>query len=109
MQLEILPGRIMRWRERKENFGSKRERHKLGRFVLKYCKMNLPVTVWVEKLNKRRKFSFAPVLVNGYARNVLFFQKKFMVCMNFDDTEEWIKSFITNNRLYEEERFHYTV
>ena len=106
MQLDILPGRKMRWLERKENFGSQKERHKLGKFVLQNCKSNLPVRVWVSKLNKSRKFSFAPVLVNRHARNVVFYYKKFLVCMNLEDTTSWIRTFIIRNRLYEQERFH---
>ena len=110
-QLDILPGRRMRWREKseKDEFGSREERHRLGRFVLRYCKSYLPVRVWVAKMTKKRRFAFTPVLVNGHAKNVLLCYKKFMVCMKLDDCAYWLQSYITINKLYEQKRFQYFV
>ena len=96
----------MYWMERKSKFGSREERHKLGKFVLKYCKPYLPVTAWVDKLEKKRKFSFAPVLVNGQAKKVVFYYNYFMVCMNVEDTDHWIQSIISRNRLYDLDLYH---
>ena len=110
-QLDILPGRRMRWREKseKDEFGSREERHRLGRFVLRYCKSYLPVRVWVAKMTKKRRFAFTPVLVNGHAKNVLLCYKKFMVCMNLDHSAYWLQTYITSNKLYEQKRFQYFV
>ena len=106
MQIQILPGRRMRWRERKDRFGSREERHKLGKFILKYCNPHLPVTAWVDKLERKQKFSFAPVLINGQAKKVVFYHNYFMVCMDIEDTEHWIQSIISSNRLYDLELYH---
>ena len=106
MQIRILPGRRMYWREGKHRFGSREERHKLGKFVLKYCKPHLPVTAWVDKLERKQAFSFAPVLVNGQAKKVVFYYKYFMMCMSIEDTAHWIQSIISSNRLYDLELYH---
>lgn len=108
-RLEILPGRQMRWSKHRDKIGTRKMRHSIGRFVLKVCKAHLPVTVKVAKFDKSRKFSFVPVLVNGTAKKVLFCYQKFMICMNLEDTDTRIQTFITSNGLYEQERFHYFV
>ena len=103
MELDILPGRRMRWTEKtdKKRFGSRKERHELGQFILRYCQPFLPVRAWVAKLQGDRKFSFAPVLVNGRARNVVMYYKNFMILMGLRDTAMWIQAYIISHRLYE--------
>ena len=106
-RLEILPGRQMRWSKNRDKIGTRNVRHRIGRFVLKVCKDDLPVRVKVAKFDKTRKFCFVPVLVNGLSKKVLLSYKKFIVCMNFEDTDTRIQTFISSNRLYEQERFRY--
>ena len=111
MELDILPGRRMRWTEKtdKKRFGSRKERHELGQFILRYCQPFLPVRAWVAKLQGDRKFSFAPLLVNGRARNVVMYYKNFMVLMGLRDTAMWIQAYIISHRLYEQKIYQCTV
>ena len=97
----------MHWQERKDRFGSREERHQLGKFILTYCKPDLPVIAWVQRLERKQKFSFDPVLVNGKPKKVLFYYNYVMVCLKLEDTAHWIQSIIATNQLYNLELYHY--
>ena len=108
VRLQILEDRRMRWEINKDCIGSRRERHAIGRFVLENtCRM--PVSALVQRLSRNQRFSFTPVLVNGHARNVAFYYRKFLIMVTYEDVAEWIKTYIRSHRLYEQERHHYQV
>ena len=48
-------------------------------------------------------------IVRFLSKKVLLSYKKFIVCMNFEDTDTRIQTFISSNRLYEQERFRYSL
>ena len=108
VRLQILENKQMRWHDRKEYFGNRRERHKVGRFILKNT-CRLPVTVHIQRMSRSRNFSFSPILVNGHAKNVAFHYRQFLIVVTFEDVAEWIKVLISSNRLYENEHYHYYV
>ena len=106
--LQITENRKMRWEYHKDDFGTREERHSIGRFILRNS-CRLPVTVLVQRLSRHRQFSFAPVLVNNIARNVAFQYHQFLIMMTFADVAGWIKEFIISNELYDDDRHHYFV
>ena len=108
VRLQILENRQMRWHHQKEEFGTRRERHKVGRFIMENA-CRLPVTVLIQRLSRSRSFAFTPILVNGHAKNVAFQYRKFLILMTYEDVAEWIKVFISSRRLYESETHHYYV
>lgn len=108
VQLQILTNQKMQWSGRKDRMGMRLDRHDLGRFVIRNTN-RLPVQVLVSRLDHKRDFAFAPILVNGFLRNIVFTYKKYMLVVSFDDVAAWIKSYVTNNKLFEDERYHYNV
>ena len=66
----------MHWDEKKKDFGTRPERHSLGRFVKKQA-CHLPVTVLVDRRRKSRKFYFEPVLMDDDKKLVLLTHKKY--------------------------------
>ena len=108
VRLQILENRQMRWHHEKEDFGTRGERHKVGRFIIENS-CCLPVTVLIQRLSRTRSFAFTPILVNGHAKNVAFQYRKFLILMSYEDVAEWIKLFISSKRLYENETHHYYV
>ena len=97
MELQILPGERMHWLENKEKFGSREERQKLGKFVLRCCKSQFPVTVWVEKLDMKQTFYVAPVMIEGEAKKVVLYYKHFFLCMKVEDAATWVKTLMFSN------------
>ena len=106
--LQILENRQMRWHHEKEDFGTRRERHKVDQVEIENS-CCLPVTVLIQRLSRTRSFAFTPILVNGHAKNVAFQYRKFLILMSYEDVAEWIKLFISSKRLYENETHHYYV
>ena len=94
----------MYWDEKKDLFGSRRERHSLGRFVIKQA-CHLPVTVQVTRSKKSRSFHFQPALVDDHEKLVLLTHKRYTIAMDFDDIVKWIRIYITSNKMYEQDYF----
>ena len=82
----------MHWDEKKDDFGSRAERHSLGRFIMKQA-CHLPVTVLVDRRRKSRKFNFEPLLLND-KKLVLLTHRRYVITMDFDDIVKWIRIFI---------------
>lgn len=103
VRLQINENRRALWSGGKDNVGSKRQRHKVARFVV-HNTCRLPVEVNISKLREKRDFAFAPVMVNGHAKNVAFLYKRHMVLISFHDVVNWIKLYVTSNKLFERGR-----
>ena len=108
VQLELLSDGKAIWHGRKYKIGNRAERHSLRRFVMNYAK-TLPILVLISKLGKHRDFAFAPVLINGQSKNVVFLHKIYIMVMSFDDVVEWIQNYIQQNQLYLREECHYYI
>jgi hypothetical protein len=96
----------MHWDEKRERFGTRAERHSLGRFVIRQA-CHLPVTVRVRKSSTKRSFSFQPALVDDVEKKVILTHKKYRIAMDFDDIVQWIRIFIMSNKMYEQDLFKF--
>ena len=102
--LHISKNGRMHWDEKKDLFGSRRDRHSLGRFVIKQA-CHLPVTVQVTRSKKSRSFHFHPTLVDDHEKLVLLTHERYTIGMDFDDIVKWIQIYITSNKMYEQDYF----
>ena len=96
----------MHWDENKDKFGTREERHSLGRFIIKQA-CHLPVSVRVKRRNTTRSFSFKPALVDDTEKVVMLSHRKYTIVMDFADIVKWIRIFITSNKMYEQDFFKY--
>ena len=102
--LHINKDKRMYWDEKKDLFGSRRERHSLGRFVIKQA-CHLPVTVQVTRSKKSRSFHFQPTLVDDEEKLVMLTHKRYTIAMDFADIVKWIRIYINSNKMYEQDYF----
>ena len=104
--LTITKDRGMIWNKDRDSYGTQKERHSLGRFIIeKSC--HLPVTVEVKHNRRKRPFSFAPCIINDTDRKVILTHRRYKMAINFDDVVKWIRIFITSNKMYEQELFQF--
>ena len=99
--LNIGEDKKMVWDVKKEEVGSREERHSLGKFVSDNA-CHLPITVRVEKGGRRRSFSFRPALNFELKKVVIFTYHNFTVTMKYEDVVQWIRIFISSNKMYEQ-------
>ena len=98
----------MTWEGSKHNFGSRRDRHRLRRF-LRDRVAQIPVTVRISMSDSPRPFTFAPAYVNGQYRFVCFTYRLYIVLMKYDDVAPWIRDFIHTNHMFEQPYFHHVI
>lgn len=100
MELQIHPKHIMRWTGKKEKLGSDEERQQLGRFLLRCIKSQLPVTVWVSRLEKRHSFYVTPATMKndqGRVKEFHVYNNHFFFIIKAKDAATWIKRLLSVN------------
>ena len=96
----------MYWDEKKDDFGTRKQRHKLGCFIIDHA-FHLPVSVRVARRYNTHKFPFEPVLIDNTEKLVVFYHKIHQILMEYGDVTKWIRIFIDSNKGYEQEQFKY--
>ena len=107
LQLELFDDGTVIWHGDKTIVGGQYKRTLIERF-LKNIIRSYPCRVLLHKLPQKKKFAFAPILLDGQ-RYVAIVKYNFLFMVLYENVILWMKLYITRHALYNEERFQFNL